>query len=135
MQREGESLEEMIESNLAHGKVTLWTRGDGCNATGKTSMKAKKLLMKNNIEFQENVVGTDQNVISYSLLMHTGYSSYPNIYFGEEHVGGIDDLKAYLSDTSVANRIIGENGIVLSVTTTDDEEASESYQRCFEKLS
>ena len=74
--------------------------------------------------------------MSYALLMHTGYANYPNIYFGEEHVGGIDDLKAYLSDPQVTNRIIGENGIVLSVTTTSDEEASEgSYTRCFEKLS
>lgn len=64
--------------------------------------------------------------------MHTGYAQYPNIYFGEEHIGGIDDLKAYLSDPSVAERIIGENGIVLSVTSSDEE--SESYSRCFEKL-
>ena len=73
--------------------------------------------------------------MSYALLMHTGYSNFPNIYFGEEHVGGIDDLKAYLSDPSVANRIIGENGIVLSVTTSDEEASGDTYSRCFEKLS
>lgn len=54
--------------------------------------------------------------------MHTGYGSFPNIYFGEEHVGGFDDLKAYLQDKAVANRIIGQNGIVLSATTSDDEQ-------------
>ena len=27
------------------------------------------------------------------LTIHSGYSSFPNIYFGEEHIGGLDDLK------------------------------------------
>jgi hypothetical protein len=42
---------DVIESNLEHGKVTLWTRGDHCPATGSHSRKIKKLLSKNNIEF------------------------------------------------------------------------------------
>ena len=91
-------------------------------------------MVKNNIEYQENIISPSQNVISYALMMHTGYANFPNIYFGEEHVGGIDDLKAYLSDPSVANRIIGENGIVLSVTTSDEEVSEDSYERCFETL-
>lgn len=100
-------IEETVESKLAHGKVTLWTRGDSCATTGSTSKKVKKLLTKNNIEFQENIVGEDQPTMSYNLMMHTGYANFPNIYFGEEHVGGFDDLKAFLQDESVANRIIG----------------------------
>ena len=48
--------EEAIESNLAHGKVTIWTRGDQCINTGKNSQKVKKLLIKNNIEYQENII-------------------------------------------------------------------------------
>ena len=94
----------------------------------------KKLLTKNNIEFQENIVDQDKKLMNYALLMHTGYSQFPNIYFGEEHIGGIDDLKAYLADPLVAERIIGENGIVLSVTSSD-EEHGDSYSRCYEKLS
>ena len=31
--------------------------------------------------------------IKLGLTIHTGYSAFPNIYFGEEHVGGLDDLK------------------------------------------
>jgi glutaredoxin len=46
----------MIENNLAHGKVTIWTRGDDCVSSGKQSSRAKKLLTKNNIEFQENII-------------------------------------------------------------------------------
>ena len=57
--------------------------------------------------------------------MHTGYESFPNIYFGEEHLGGLDDLKAYLSDTTAANRIIDQNGIVLSATTDDETAVSQ----------
>jgi hypothetical protein len=60
--------------------------------------------------------------------MHTGYETFPNIYFGEEHVGGLDDLKAYLMDKTETNRIIDQNGIVLS-TTTDDETAVSQERR------
>ena len=52
--------------------------------------------------------------------MHTGYENFPNIYFGEEHMGGLDDLKAYLLDSAATNRIIDQNGIVLSATTDDE---------------
>ena len=31
--------------------------------------------------------------LKLGLTIHTGYTSFPNIYFGEEHVGGLDDLK------------------------------------------
>jgi hypothetical protein len=60
--------------------------------------------------------------------MHTGYANFPNIYFGEEHLGGLDDLKAYLMDTNATNRIIGQNGIVISATTTTDDEAAVSQE-------
>jgi hypothetical protein len=64
--------------------------------------------------------------------MHTGYETFPNIYFGEEHVGGLDDLKAYLMDKTETNRIIGQNGIVLSITTDDEKtESQESNEYRF----
>jgi hypothetical protein len=59
--------------------------------------------------------------------MHTGYEYIPNIYFGEEHMGGLDDLKAFLMDRTATNRIIDQNGIVLSATT-DDETAVSSQE-------
>jgi len=67
--------------------------------------------------------------------MHTGYESFPNIYFGEEHVGGLDDLKAYLMDPSATHRIIDQNGIILSSTTDDEVSLSQesSEYRFFEK--
>ena len=57
--------------------------------------------------------------------MHTGYENFPNIYFGEEHLGGLDDLKAYLMDRTATNRIIDQNGIVLSATTDDETSVSQ----------
>ena len=125
-QDEEEMITEFIDKNLAHGKVTIWTKGDDCQKSGKLSKKAKKLLTKNNIEFEEKTVVNSgkqsQQMVSYYLLMHTGYGNFPNIYFGEEHVGGLDDLKAYLMDRPTTDRVMGDNGIVL--TTTSDEEAT-----------
>lgn len=57
--------------------------------------------------------------------MHTGYANFPNIYFGEEHLGGLDDLKAHLMDSNATNRIIGQNGIVISATTDDEAAVSQ----------
>ena len=39
-----------------------------------------------------------------ALTIHTGYSKFPNIYFGEDHVGGLDDLHGLL----MTNDSIGE---------------------------
>ena len=37
-----------------------------------------------------------RGLIRGALAMDTGYMSYPNIYFGKEHIGGLDDLKSHL---------------------------------------
>ena len=34
--------------------------------------------------------------ISVALAMDTGFGAYPNIYFGKEHIGGIDDIKGLM---------------------------------------
>ena len=33
--------------------------------------------------------------------MHTGYTSFPNIYYGEEHIGGHDDIKVLLETPQI----------------------------------
>ena len=63
-------------------------------------MIAKEILLKNNIDFEEQVITTDtagpqQRLIKGALAMHSGYHHFPNIYFGREHIGGVDDLKSY----------------------------------------
>ena len=37
-----------------------------------------------------------QKIIVSALALDTGYMSFPNIYFGHSHIGGLDDLKSYL---------------------------------------
>ena len=33
--------------------------------------------------------------------MHTGYTNFPNIYYGEEHIGGHDDIKVLLETPQI----------------------------------
>jgi glutaredoxin len=35
--------------------------------------------------------------LKLALSMDTGYSLFPNIYFGKEHIGGYDDFIFYFS--------------------------------------
>jgi glutaredoxin len=68
-----------------------------------------KLLDRYNIEYQEiNVADNHQpDNMKLALTIHTGYSKFPNIYFGEDHIGGLDDLQGLL--------IQNENESVLEV--------------------
>ena len=54
--------------------------------------------------------------MSSALALDSGFMSYPNIYFGHQHIGGIDDLKSHLmSKSSIKNLkrllIIDQNDI------------------------
>lgn len=46
-------INELIVSKLDHGKVTMWTLGNGCKQTSDHSFNAIKLFEKNNIDFEE----------------------------------------------------------------------------------
>lgn len=54
-----------------------------------------------NIEFQEiSIKGMSDKMASFTKLalsMDTGYSLFPNIYIGKEHIGGYDDFTFYFS--------------------------------------
>lgn len=39
----------------------------------------------------------DKYAISCSLNIHTGYQSFPNVYFGQNHIGGYDDFITFES--------------------------------------
>ena len=52
--------------------------------------------------------------------MHSGYAHYPNIYFGQQHIGGFDDLYSHLACDKAAMRVINDNGI----PTTSSEEGN-----------
>ena len=58
-------------------------------------------MRENNIEYEEiSIKAMNDKMASFTKLalsMDTGYSLFPNIYFGKEHVGGYDDFTFYFS--------------------------------------
>mgnify|MGYP000844834178 FL=1 len=66
----------------------------------KKTVEAKNLLSHYQISYDEIQIDKMpqkmRGLIRGALAMDTGYKSYPNIYFGKEHIGGLDDLKSHL---------------------------------------
>lgn len=54
-------------------------------------MAAKDLLTQKAVEFEE-VVTDDKPAIRQELLARTGQRTVPQIWIGDHHVGGCDDL-------------------------------------------
>ena len=54
--------------------------------------RAKMLLDKRNIEFEEYRVDLDEKVFSEMLNLSNGRQSVPQIFIDDQHVGGFDDL-------------------------------------------
>ena len=55
---------------------------------------ARKMLKEHNLRFEEVVLGDNATVTS--LVAITGRKTTPQVYINGEHIGGSDDLKAYL---------------------------------------
>jgi glutaredoxin 3 len=54
--------------------------------------QAKTLLKKKNISFQEINVDEDFNKRKEMIVKSNGRTSVPQIFFGDIHIGGCDDL-------------------------------------------
>ena len=54
--------------------------------------QAKTLLKKKNISFQEIDVDEDFNKKKEMIAKSNGRTSVPQIFFGDTHIGGCDDL-------------------------------------------
>ena len=54
--------------------------------------QAKTLLKKKNISFQEIDVDEDFNKRKEMIAKSNGRTSVPQIFFGDVHIGGYDDL-------------------------------------------
>ena len=54
--------------------------------------QAKTLLKKKNISFQEIDVDEDFNKRKEMIAKSNGRTSVPQIFFGDIHIGGFDDL-------------------------------------------
>jgi glutaredoxin 3 len=56
-------------------------------------MRAKQLLRSKGVEFEEVDV-TEQDELREQLIARTGRRTVPQIFIGDHHVGGYDDLYA-----------------------------------------
>ena len=59
---------------------------------------AKTLLKKLNLKFEEVLVDNNSKVKKKMIESSDGRTSVPQIFFGENHVGGYDDLKRYYEE-------------------------------------
>jgi len=55
-------------------------------------VRAKMLLDKRNIEYEEYRVDLDEKVFAEMLNLSNGRQSVPQIFIDDQHVGGFDDL-------------------------------------------
>ncbi len=68
--------------------VTIYT-----TQTCPYCMRAKRLLQKKNIPYEEIDVSWDDDK-RMQLMQRTGRRTVPQIFIGDEHVGGSDELYA-----------------------------------------
>ena len=54
---------------------------------------AKTLLKKLNLKFEEILVDNNSKMKKKMIELSDGRTSVPQIFFGENHIGGYDDLK------------------------------------------
>ena len=59
---------------------------------------AKTLLKKLNLKFEEVLVDNNSKTKKKMIELSDGRTSVPQIFFGENHVGGYDDLKRYYEE-------------------------------------
>ena len=69
--------------------ITLFTK-PGCPFCAK----AKALLKEKGLSYEEIVLGKDATVTSVRAI--TGKTSVPQVFIGGKHIGGSDELAAYL---------------------------------------
>ncbi|MFS2153191.1 glutaredoxin 3 [Rhizobium sp. Rhizsp42] len=69
--------------------VTIYTR-DGCGFC----VRAKSLLSEKGVDFVEHNASVTPAVRAEMIARANGGSTFPQIFIGDKHVGGCDDLYA-----------------------------------------
>jgi glutaredoxin 3 len=69
--------------------VTIYTR-DGCGYC----VRAKSLLTEKGVDFVENNATSKPEFRAEMIAKANGGSTFPQIFIGDKHVGGCDDLFA-----------------------------------------
>ena len=70
---------------------------------------AKTLLKKLNLKFEEVLVDNNSKVKKKMIELSDGRTSVPQIFFGENHIGGYDDLKRYYEEGKLNLFLKNEN--------------------------
>jgi len=70
-------------------EIVIYTRSSYCSSCER----AKALLKRKGVTFREVDIESDPGV-RQELMTRTGQRTVPQIFIGERHVGGYDDLAA-----------------------------------------
>ena len=55
---------------------------------------AKKLLKKLNLNFEEVLVDNNLKIKNKMIKLSNGRTTVPQVFFGENHIGGYDDIRS-----------------------------------------
>lgn len=69
----------------AQVEIYTWSRCPYC-------LRAKQLLNEKDIDYQEYVIDGDEKMRSEMAKRANGRRSLPQIFIGDRHIGGCDDL-------------------------------------------
>tara|TARA_S200000501_G_scaffold249980_1_gene234175 strand:- start:557 stop:811 length:255 start_codon:yes stop_codon:yes gene_type:complete len=69
-------------------KITIYT-GPICNYCDA----AKRLLKRNNIEFNEIDISTGPEILDQMISKSNGKRTIPQIFFDDTHIGGYNELR------------------------------------------
>ena len=114
-------VESFVETYLHEDKVTIFTSNESRETTRATN-KIIKMLKIQNIEHEVVCVSEhhDKDSLQCALSLHTGFYQYPNVYFGQKHIGGYDDLFSHFSCQDALNILLEE---VTNLSSSDDNES------------
>ncbi len=71
-------------------------------------LSAKSLLENLELSFQEKIIDNSDKIKQEMYKRSNGRKTVPQIFFGEFHIGGYDDL-AYLHKKGELKRLLDEN--------------------------
>ena len=55
---------------------------------------AKRLFLRNNLEFKELDISTKDSLREEMIQKSNGRRTIPQIFFGDQHIGGYDEVRA-----------------------------------------
>ena len=66
---------------------------------------AKRLLLRNNLEFKEIDISTKENLREEMVKKANGKRTIPQIFFEDYHIGGYEELRALEKNGELGNLI------------------------------